>query len=210
LGPLKRRLLPSGAPPPDSPVFLLQPGFRDRTGIERRLLAQKASWQTPSRDFRRRLCRVLTEVAVQQTGAAPAVVHRNRPARFGASPMLDRRLNEFCLSLPFDQQIRNGIDRRLVRESMRGRLPEEVRLRVTRGFPQPAFRHLFGQSEIALRRELDRLSSSGPASRYLDFPRLRSWVGGGKTPSEKYGLALIEGAMVGRFLEWNARTSPPC
>ena len=173
--------------------------------IERRLRTRAASWNRLPWDPRQSLGRVLTEVAAQQVGVTASVIRRSVGARMAASPLLDRRFNEFCLSLPFDQQIRDGWDRRLLRESMRGLLPEEVRLRITRGFPQPAFRRLFQQSEPALRQELERLSRSAPAQHYLDFAWLRRFVDASKNPPAKYSSTLIESVLPGRFLEWHAR-----
>ncbi len=42
-------------------------------------------------------------------------------------PFLDHRLVEFALSLPDDFKLAAGVSKRVLRESMRGRLPEEVR-----------------------------------------------------------------------------------
>jgi asparagine synthase (glutamine-hydrolysing) len=44
-------------------------------------------------------------------------------------PFLDYRLVEFCLGLPEDYKLRDGWTKRVLREGMRGRLPENVRLR---------------------------------------------------------------------------------
>ncbi|MCJ8345191.1 asparagine synthase (glutamine-hydrolyzing) [bacterium] len=45
------------------------------------------------------------------------------------SPFLDHRLVSFCFSLPNHFKIRNGLGKWLLRESMKGILPEDVRLR---------------------------------------------------------------------------------
>ena len=44
-------------------------------------------------------------------------------------PFLDYRLVEFCLGLPEDFKLRDGWTKRVLREGMRGRLPEAVRTR---------------------------------------------------------------------------------
>jgi len=46
-----------------------------------------------------------------------------------SSPFLDHRLIEYVFSLPADLKIRNGWTKWLLRESLRGILPEKVRLR---------------------------------------------------------------------------------
>lgn len=44
-------------------------------------------------------------------------------------PLLDIRLQQFCLSLPLTQKIRAGMGRRMIRVATKGILPDEVRLR---------------------------------------------------------------------------------
>lgn len=45
------------------------------------------------------------------------------------SPMLDYRLAEFCFSLPNNYKIRDGVGKWILREAMKGILPEKVRTR---------------------------------------------------------------------------------
>lgn len=55
------------------------------------------------------------------------------------SPWLDYRLAEYCFSLPSKFKIRNGLGKWILRQSMKGILPEEVRLRKDKsGFIAPA------------------------------------------------------------------------
>jgi asparagine synthase (glutamine-hydrolysing) len=44
-------------------------------------------------------------------------------------PFLDHRLIEFCFALPPDQKIRKGVTKYILREAMRGIVPEEIRHR---------------------------------------------------------------------------------
>lgn len=43
-------------------------------------------------------------------------------------PTRDKRVIEFCFSLPMDQFVKNGEDRRLIRKAMEGMLPDKIRL----------------------------------------------------------------------------------
>ncbi|MGL5151705.1 MAG: asparagine synthase-related protein [Clostridium sp.] len=43
-------------------------------------------------------------------------------------PTRDKRIIEFCLSLPLDIFLKNGVDRRLVREGLKEYIPDEVRM----------------------------------------------------------------------------------
>ena len=48
-------------------------------------------------------------------------------------PFFDRRVVEFCLGVPIEQKFRNGWPRYLLRESMKGILPEKIRTRLSKG-----------------------------------------------------------------------------
>ena len=53
-------------------------------------------------------------------------------------PFLDYRLVEFAFSLPVEQKIRGGVSKAILRNSMRGILPEAVRTRKDKmGFVTP-------------------------------------------------------------------------
>ena len=54
------------------------------------------------------------------------------------SPFLDHRLVEFCARLPYRQKISNGFTKYLLRESLKGVLPEKIRNRTDKlGFTGP-------------------------------------------------------------------------
>jgi asparagine synthase (glutamine-hydrolysing) len=198
--PIKNRLRPTTN---HRHLLLLHPDLRARTGIESKLLDYQASWDAVPWSFRSRLHRVLAEEFTHQVGVTRSAIRRNTSHRLGAAPLFDRRFNEFCLSLPPDQQIRAGQDRRLMRESMRDLLPDEVRLRVTRGFPQPGFHQTFSQMEPVLRRELDRLAECAVVRQYLDLTSLRSRI---NSKEQNSPPALVAGVVLGRFIEWHKRT----
>lgn len=76
---------------------------------------------------------VLTDVFELADGAASA---------FGIEPrypFMDRRLAEFCLALPIDQKLKDGWTRSILRRSMEGRLPEDVRWRFLKTNLSPNF-----------------------------------------------------------------------
>ncbi len=60
-------------------------------------------------------------------------------------PFLDHRLAEFCVALPAEWQMRDGWNKYVLREAMRGRIPESVRARrVKFGFPTSVRRWFAG------------------------------------------------------------------
>lgn len=89
-------------------------------------------------------------------------------------PTADARVLAFTFSVPdhIYMDPETGMDRWLIREAMKGRLPDEVRLNRKRGRQSsdivPRLRACAGEVETAL----DELGQ-GPASAYLDVPYMR-------------------------------------
>jgi asparagine synthase (glutamine-hydrolysing) len=122
-------------------------------------------------------------------------------------PLTDRRLIEFCLSIPLEQLTAGGRLRGLARLALADRLPAAVLEARTRGY-QGADWHeglTAERSEAAL--DLERLASLPAAARLLDIDRLRTllarWPTGGWQSDEvieAYRMALLRGLATGRFL----------
>lgn len=78
--------------------------------------------------------------AADRNGAALGVTH--------IMPFLDHRLVEFMFRVPGSMKIRDGVTKRLLREAMRGILPEVTRTRVKKtGWNAPAHRWFTGQGK---------------------------------------------------------------
>ena len=82
-------------------------------------------------------------------------------------PMWDRRIVEFCLSLPAEQKLRRGQGRFILRQSMAGVLPDEVRWR--RG--KTDFRQKFQSDLRSLTSKTDAISTE--AASYVNIKQLR-------------------------------------
>ncbi len=89
-------------------------------------------------------------------------------------PTADRRLIEFCLSVPEEQFFRNGVPSALAREGLADRLPRAVRQGRTRGFQAADW--YMGLPVEQLAAEVEVLARDAEASRLLDIPRLRDLV----------------------------------
>lgn len=93
-------------------------------------------------------------------------------------PTADRRLIEFCLSVPPDQLLRGGTTRRLARLGLADRLPRSV-LDAPRGYQFADWHEALDRG--SLMQAIDRLERSQIASDSLDLPALRhlaaSWPG---------------------------------
>ncbi len=95
-------------------------------------------------------------------------------------PFLDYRLVEFVLGLPDSYKISDGITKRVLREAMRGVLPEKVRTRIDKlGFVTPEEVWLREQSPDAFRRALrEAVSASGGILRREALEMLEAMIAG--------------------------------
>lgn len=103
-------------------------------------------------------------------------------ARWGIDerdPTGDRRLTEFCLSLPPEQLLANGVNRRLARTALADRLPESA-LDAPRGYQFADWYETIDRP--ALERMIARLAPGLEDDRVLDLDALRrlaaSWPDG--------------------------------
>lgn len=90
----------------------------------------------------------------------------------GRFPFLDKALVEYLFSIPRSQKIRESVPKIVLRNGMKGILPESVRTRTDRGAITKVFDYWLGhQYKREVERVLwgDRLKESG----YLNTPRLR-------------------------------------
>jgi asparagine synthase (glutamine-hydrolysing) len=89
-------------------------------------------------------------------------------------PTTDRRLAEFCLSLPPEQLLKGGVARRMARLGLADRLPIEV-LYGPRGYQGADWYELVGADMIT--SEIEALRQQGTAGSVLDFDQLLNIVG---------------------------------
>jgi asparagine synthase (glutamine-hydrolysing) len=88
-------------------------------------------------------------------------------------PFFDRRLMEFCLAVPADQKMQQGLTRNVLRNAMNGVLPREVRGRSGKGNLAPSFWATL--REYAADDIADVLLEDNPRmAQYVDVERVRS------------------------------------
>jgi len=111
---------------------ILRPELARRAGVVERLRALARADEgkgrgDPARSHAAELGHPFLVVAVERYGRVAAA--HGMEARH---PFLDRRVVELCLSLPWEQKLRGGVTKRIVRHACAGRLPAEVLGRRTR------------------------------------------------------------------------------
>lgn len=88
-------------------------------------------------------------------------------------PYLDKRVLEFCLSLPGHLKISHGWRRYLIRAAMNGMLPTEVQWRLTKNPFSPDHPTRVKSGEAFAGRILKEVQDRDMISQYIDLPRLR-------------------------------------
>jgi asparagine synthase (glutamine-hydrolysing) len=122
-------------------------------------------------------------------------------------PSADRRLVEYCLSVPMEQFLRDGVPRSLAMRALSDRLPEAVLRERRKGYQAVDWHETLSAARGIVTEEIERLAPCSPAARALDLDRLRklakNWPEGGWERPEvmqAYRLALLRGLSAGHFL----------
>jgi asparagine synthase (glutamine-hydrolysing) len=150
---------------------VIRPEFARSTGVLERWEAleheQARPVRSPREAHRRAMTSPLLPYALELADKAAAA--------FGIEPrypFLDRRLMEFCLSLPADQKLRDGWTRFVMRRAMDGALPDNVRWRANKANLSPNFRRRLLTHDRQLLEEVI-LAQPDAIEEYVDIRGLR-------------------------------------
>lgn len=129
-------------------------------------------------------------------------------------PTRDRRVLEYCLSVPPEAFLAGGRPRALALRAFGDRLPEAVVANRRRGSQAIDWHEGLTSGREGLREEIDRLEQVPAAAAALDLPRLRrlvdEWPEGDWDSSKavsEYRLALLRGVANGHFLRRATRSN---
>jgi asparagine synthase (glutamine-hydrolysing) len=122
-------------------------------------------------------------------------------------PLADKRLVEYCLGIPTDEFIANGLPRALARRAFSDRLPPAIANARKRGYQGADWHERLTAARGEVAAELDRLAACAPAAKALDIDRLKrlveNWPKSGwerEDVMKPYRLALLRGISAGHFL----------
>lgn len=122
-------------------------------------------------------------------------------------PTADRRLIEYCLSVPMDEYLRQGERRSLGRRALSDRLPAAVLNASQKGYQAVDWHEGLTAARAEIAAEVDRLVPCASAARTLDVDRMRGLIAAlpesGWERSDirnTYRLALLRGISAGHFL----------
>jgi asparagine synthase (glutamine-hydrolysing) len=121
-------------------------------------------------------------------------------------PTADPRLIDFCLSLPLDMLMKNGVRRPLARAALSDRMAPAVLDERRKGYQSADWHEGLSRDRAGVTRLLDSIASNPIASRLVDVEGLRalerSWPDGGwEEPSivAAYRIGLLKGLTSGHF-----------
>jgi asparagine synthase (glutamine-hydrolysing) len=122
-------------------------------------------------------------------------------------PTGDKRLLEFCLSVPTEAYLSKGIPRALVRRAMVDRLPRAVLKEARKGYQAVDWHEGLTAAHAEVTAELERLAHCPAAAGLLDMERLKRLAAHWPTSGwergevmEAYRLVLLRGIAAGHFL----------
>ena len=122
-------------------------------------------------------------------------------------PTGNRRLVEFCLSLPVDLLLKEGVRRPLARAALADRLPPEILDETRKGYQAANWHEGLTRELAAVRGHIEQVASDPAARELLDVEALRArvenWPQGGWERPEvlaRYRDALLTGISAGYFV----------
>ncbi|MEK0315260.1 asparagine synthase-related protein [Cohnella sp. 56] len=122
-------------------------------------------------------------------------------------PTNDLRVVRFCLSVPLDQYVRDGMDRALIRRATAGLLPDSVRLNGrTRGIQGADGIARLTAAWPAFIGELERAAAGGELAEWIHMPVLRETIArykdipGPQAIYEPGFTLLMRSLILGRFI----------
>jgi asparagine synthase (glutamine-hydrolysing) len=129
-------------------------------------------------------------------------------------PTTDRRLIEFCLSLPAGLYLQDGVPRALGARAFADRLPKGLLTEKRKGMQAIDWHEAMTASRDRLREEISRLEQVPEAVTALNLERMRAlvddWPTGdwnGHHVTFNYRMALLRGIVSGHFLRKASRSN---
>jgi len=187
----------------------MQPAFAKLQQVEERAHERAANslYQVRLAD-----CSIRSGSFFSSVTAAIGNIDHSYRGMFGVElrdPAADRRIVEFCLSLPEDQFLKNGENRRLIRRAMKGKLPDEILGNNMRGLQSADWFERLSGSLKSIQQTLTEWENSPLLPNVLDLNRLHTLVKNMPLATENPGdliqvyRGLLERSlMMGSFIRW--------
>jgi asparagine synthase (glutamine-hydrolysing) len=123
-----------------------------------------------------------------------------------SDPTGDRRVIEYCLSVPVEYCCEKGMPRSLIRNAMLGRLPEQVRTERRKGLQSADFSIHFETERAEALAELEQMGHVDLIAHALDLPAMATMLQLSPSQADAHGgmlshwPKLLRALSLGRFL----------
>ncbi|PHD75776.1 asparagine synthetase B [Bacillus sp. AFS043905] len=172
--PIIDRVFPEGVP--YKIPSLINPGFAAKTGVYEKFKEHgidQTGWYSNSDIFNERK-KHFEDVFQWNAGSTLSTKLSLRYKLWKRDPTNDIRVIRFCLSLPENQYVQNGVDRALVRNATENYLPDKVRLNQRyRGVQGADWVHRMLPKWGGFIEEIEQLSTDKKALEFLDGQALK-------------------------------------
>ena len=151
--------------------------------------------------------RALRLLSLRRSDLGPSASAFRQLTGVGMSdPTGDRRVIEYCLSIPVEYYCEKGIPRSLIRKAMIGRLPEQVRAERRKGLQTADFSAHFEPDRAEALAELERMKQVDLIAHALDLPAMETMLQLSPSQADAHGgmlrhwPKLARALSLGRFL----------
>jgi asparagine synthase (glutamine-hydrolysing) len=151
--------------------------------------------------------RALRLLALRRADFGPFVSAFRQLTGVGMSdPTGDRRVIEFCLSVPVEYYCEKGVPRSLIRNAMIGRLPEQVRTERRKGLQAADFSIHFETERAEALAELEQMRQVDLIAHALNLCGMESMLQLSPSQADAHGGSLnhwpklLRALSLGRFL----------
>ena len=162
---LKRRIKP-GVQALNLDYSPVHPDLVVQYGLEKRMIQNRVADITDVRTMRARFFERFDPAPLNSATRARAGLDKR-------DPMADKRIFEYCYSLPIEQYTAGAQLRSLARRAMKGTLPESTLNRVIRGQQGADWYVTVKEALPSLERELPLLEQSPLVQHFVDLPRVK-------------------------------------
>jgi asparagine synthase (glutamine-hydrolysing) len=184
----------------------IRPDFAAEMGVEARARRVGHDFLYRPQSGRRERIAMLTPIDFRGEWYAGVLAAHGVDMR---DPTSDLDVVNFCLGIPAEQYLAEGVSRSLVRRAMWGTLPPQILTNRRRGMQAADWFEKLEHRKPAMNAEIADLARSALARKAIDLDRLqtalRDWPSGNwekKKVIEEYQLALPRGLAMGRFVRW--------
>lgn len=133
--------------------------------------------ETRQRELQRGDSRELRLASMERADAGPIQAMYQRLGGVDwLDPTGDLRVVEYCLSVPDEQYLRNGIPRSLIRDAMAGLVPDQVLQERRKGLQGADAESHLKKERAEIIRELERARDYDLLRNVMDFPKMKAMV----------------------------------